>query len=220
MDKFNSREDLIAALTDDLAPVARVKPSQGAFLIALATLVAALASIAVFGFWSGMMTGEASSHFWITNGLLLVLGTGSTAALVASALPRVGQRGDAPGWSAAMLAVVPVAAIISLASFEGVESHASALADPTLWYWQCAAYGFAASTLVLAAAVAFLRRGAPVSLERSGWLAGLAAGALGSVAYGITCPLDSIGHVGIWHAVPVALGAVAGRIVVPPLIRW
>ena len=220
MDKFNSREDLIAALADDLTPVARVKPQHGALVVAIATLVAALASIAVFGFWSGIVAGEASSHFWITNGLLLMLGIGSTAALVASALPRVGQRSDAPVWSAAMLAVLPVAAIISLVSFEGAESHADALADPTLWYWQCAAFGFAASTLVLAGAVAFLRRGAPVSLERSGWLAGLAAGALGSVAYGITCPLDSVGHVGIWHAVPVALGAIAGRIIVPPLIRW
>ena len=120
-----------------------------------------------------------------------------------------------------MLGVVPVAAILTLLSVEAGHDHtASAFADPALWYWECAAYGFAASILVATAAVMFLRRGAPVSMERAGWLTGLAAGSLGSVAYGITCPLDSIAHVGIVHIVPVAAAALLGRLVVPPLIRW
>ena len=80
--------------------------------------------------------------------------------------------------------------------------------------------GVVASLVVAIAAVAFLRRGAPVAIERAGWLVGLAAGALGSVAYGITCPLDTLTHVGIVHVAPVAIGAVLGRIVVPRLIRW
>ena len=146
---------------------------------------------------------------------LLLVGAASASTLVASALPRVGQRSSAPLWSAAMLAVVPVAAVISLISL-----HAAHDGAQVAWYWECAAYGVTAGLIVAIAAVAFLRRGAPVAVERAGWLVGLAAGALGSVAYGITCPLDTLTHVGIVHVAPVAIGAVLGRLVVPPLIRW
>lgn len=219
MNTPQSREQLIAALAEDMGPVRRIKPAHGAALVAVGTALAAIASIVIFGFWSGMVTGEASGFFWIVNGLLLTLGLASTAALAASALPRVGARGNAPGWAAAMLGVVPVAAILTLFSPGAVHEH-SPLVNPALWYWECAAYSLAAGLLVAGAAILFLRRGAPVSLERAGWLTGLAAGSLGALAYGITCPLDSIEHVGLVHVVPVALAALAGRLAVPPLIRW
>lgn len=214
-----SRDELIAALTDDLTPVARIKPAHGVMLIGFATLVAAAVSIAGFEFWAGIVTGEASAFFWITNGMLLMLGMASTAALVAGASPRVGSRGNAPAWSAAMLGIVPAAAIITLFSSEALHDHGG-FSDPAMWHWPCAANALAAGLLVAVAAVMFLRRGAPVSMERSGWLTGLAAGSLGSLAYGVTCPLDGITHVGIMHVIPVAIAAVAGRFAVPPMIRW
>lgn len=224
MEKYSNRADLIAAMSDDLTPVARVKPSDGAFLIGFATFVAGLACIAIFEFWGGMFTGEASAFYWITNLLLLVLGAASTSALVSSALPKVGSRSSGPYWSAAMLAVVPIAALITITAFEANHDHAahvqSVWNDPLTWYWQCAAYGSTAGILVALASVMFLRRGAPVSLERAGWLTGLASGSLGALAYNITCPLDTIAHVGIWHTAPVLIWAVVARIVVPPLIRW
>ena len=215
MDKFTDRADLIAALTDDLAPVARIKASHGALMIAGATLVAGLLSMAVFGFWSGMISGEASGYFWIANGLLAVLGAASTAALAASALPRVGGRSGSAVWAAAMIGVLPVAGLLSVLS--GVIARRPAA---VMWYWECAALGTAAGLIVALAAVYFLRRGAPVSIERAGWTTGLAAGALGSLAYGITCPVDTLAHLGIVHNAPVGIGAVLGRVVVPPLIRW
>lgn len=216
-----SREDLIAAMAEELTPVRRVRPREGAALIGFATVVAGIASVVYFGFWSGIPAGDASAFFWITNGLLLLLGCASTAALSALALPRVGARANAPWWSAAMLGVIPAAALITLLSVEAGHDHsAGAVADPVLWHWECAAYGLAAGLLVAIAAVLFLRRGAPVAIERAGWLTGLAAGSLGSVAYGITCPLDTLAHVGIVHVAPVAISAVTARLVVPPLIRW
>ncbi|MEM6267087.1 MAG: DUF1109 domain-containing protein [Pseudomonadota bacterium] len=224
MSNAQTREELIASLTNDLTPVSRVRPTHGAWLIAFAALVASIVCIAIFEFWTGMLTGEASAFYWITNGLLLLLGAASTSALVTGALPRVGARGSAPYWSAAMLGVVPVAAIITVISLEANHDHSgdvpSVLADPLTWYWECSAYGIMAGLLVAIAAVLFLRRGAPVSLERSGWLTGLAAGSLGALAYNITCPLDTVAHVGIWHTLPVLVWAVIGRLAVPPLIRW
>ena len=210
-----SRADLIASLSEDITPVSRVKPQQGALAIGAATLVAGLISIAYFGFWTGMITGEASGYFWITNGLLTILGAASTAAVVASALPRVGARSNAAIWGAAMIGVLPVAGLLSVLS-----TITARRAGEVLWYWECAAYGLAAGVLIAIAAVAFLRKGAPVSLERAGWMTGIASGALGSLAYGITCPLDTVSHVGIVHIAPVAIAAVIGRLVVPPLIRW
>ena len=56
--------------------------------------------------------------------------------------------------------------------------------------------------------------------DPQGWLTGLASGALGTLAFGITCPLDGIVHLGLWHVLPVPLAALAARVIVPPLIRW
>lgn len=212
-----NREDLIAALTEDLTPVRRVNPVEGGLLIATATLIAFGVSVFFYQFWTGLVTGEASGYFWITHGLLLVLGVSSTSALVASSRPRVGMRANAPIWSAGMLAVVPVAAVIGLFSFGANHSH-EGLNDPAAIV--CTQASLLAGLLVAATAVVWLRRGAPVSIERSAWLTGLAAGSLGTLAYGITCPVDSLSHVGLWHVAPVAIAAVLGRFVVPPLIRW
>ncbi|MDY7096684.1 MAG: DUF1109 domain-containing protein [Pseudomonadota bacterium] len=217
MEKQQSREDLIAALTDDLKPVRRAKPVEGIALIAFATVIAAIASIASYEWWDGLLTGEASGYFLITHGLLLVLGAASTVALAASAMPRVGPRASAPLWAAIMVAIVPLVAVVSLMSGHSDHTH-EGLNDPVAF--MCTTASLAAGALVLVAAVLWLRRGAPVSIERSAWLAGLAAGSLGALAYGITCPLDTLAHVGLWHVAPVALSAVFARIVVPPLIRW
>ena len=224
MEKHPSREDLIAALTADLVPVERVKPSHGAALVGFAFLVASACCVAIFEFWSGMLAGEASAFYWITNGLLLLLGAAATSGLVGGALPRVGARGNAPYWSAAMLAMAPAAAIVTALLLEANHDHAGGasgvLADPVNGHWECAMFGTLAGSVVALAAVLFLRRGAPVSLERSAWLTGLAAGSLGALAYNITCPLDTVAHVGIWHTLPVLVWAVIARVAVPPLIRW
>ncbi len=208
---------MIAGLADDLQPVRRITVQGGLLLVGFATLVAFGVSVAVFDFWFGMFEGEASSFFWVTNGLVLLLGLASAFALVMGGSPRVGQRENAPGWSAAMVAVLPMAAIIALFTGEANHVH-EGLNDPVAL--MCTRASLAAAALVATASVLWLRRSAPVSIERSAWLVGLASGALGTFAYGITCPLDTVSHLGLWHVAPVAIAAVIGRIVVPPLIRW
>lgn len=210
-----SRADLIAQLTEEVTPVRRVKAAHGALSISGATLLAGLASIALFGFWTGMITGQASGYFWITNGLLTILGAASTAAVVAAAMPRVGSRTNAAMWGAAMVGVLPVAGLLSVLS-----TITARRAGPMMWEWQCTAFGLLAGLVVATAAVHFLRRGAPVSIERAGLMTGIASGSLGSLAYGITCPMDTVSHLGIMHVLPVAIAAVVGRLVVPRLIRW
>lgn len=220
MDKFENRDALIAALTEDITPVTPLRQSHGAALIAFATVVSGIACVVIFGFWSGMINGQASPYFWISNGLLALVGASSTTALVSTISPRVGAQSTGPQWSVAMLAVLPVAAMLAILSLEAGHDHGLSLSDPGSLYWKCAAYGLGASSVISVAAIMFLRRGAPVSLDRAGWLIGLTSGSLGALAYNLTCPMDSLLHVGFWHVAPVFVAGVFWRYAAPPLIRW
>ena len=217
MNEPTSRADLIAALAENCAPVRRVRPWEGTALIIAATAAAAIGASMVFGYWHGMLAGEASPFFWITNALLLVLGTASTAALVAGALPQVGPRPRAPVWTCALLGALPLAAAFQLLGVPHAHLN-EGLADPDALH--CLTSALAAGLVVAIAAVLFLRRAAPVALARQAWLTGLASGALGTLAFGLTCPLDGIVHLGLWHVLPVPIAAMVARVVVPPLIRW
>ena len=66
----------------------------------------------------------------------------------------------------------------------------------------------------------WLRRGAPVNINRSALLVGLAAGSFGTLCYSLYCPSNSVEYVGIWYGLSVTLSAVAGRLIVPRFIRW
>jgi hypothetical protein len=76
------------------------------------------------------------------------------------------------------------------------------------------------SLLPLAAAMAVLSRGAPLSPAAAGAGAGLAAGAAGALVYAMVCPDDSPLFLALWYGIAVAvvtaLGALAGR----RLLRW
>ncbi|MBI1402338.1 MAG: DUF1109 family protein [Porphyrobacter sp.] len=217
MNQSPSRAALIAALAESTVPVRRVRPAEGTALVAAATLAAAAGASAIFAFWSGIATGAASPFFWIVNGLLLLLGAASTTALMAGALPQVGARPNAPLWAVAMLGVLPLAAVIEIVRAPAGDAPAG-LADPDALH--CLSSSLAAGLVVALAAVLFLRRAAPVALARQAWLTGLAAGSLGALAFGVTCPLDTLAHLGLWHVLPVPLAGLAARAIVPRLIRW
>ena len=209
------RENMIADLTADLEPVKQFSSKTGMLWLAAATIAASAISIAMYSFWTGMFEGDASAFFWLTNGMLILLGIASAMALVISGSPRVGGQGNAPEWVSAMTAILPVAAIITLLS--GGHIH-EATNDPAAFH--CVTSSLAAAGLVGIVGTLWLRKSAPVSIERSSWLVGIAAGALGTAAFGVTCSLDSVSHLGIWHIAPVAIAAITARLVVPPLIRW
>ena len=76
------------------------------------------------------------------------------------------------------------------------------------------------SALPLAAAIAVLSRGAPMSPAAAGAGAGLAAGAASALVYALVCPDDSPLFLAVWYGLAVAavtaLGALAGR----RWLRW
>lgn len=211
-----NRDNLIAGLTEELSPVRAFRTRDGIALLAAAMLATLVGVELIEGLWRGILAGEAAPFFWVTSGLLLMLGLAASGAVIAMSSPGVGNRHDAPKWACAMLAVLPLAAIVSVLPHSGAanaimaDTHAS----------HCVQASLVATSASFAAMVLWLRHGAPVSLELAGWFTGIAAGALGTLAYGLSCTVDTVMHLGIWHVAPVAIAALAGRLAVPRLVRW
>ena len=157
---------LIDELADDLAPVAPIRPWHGALLVALSALATVVLVELIDGLWRGIATGAASSIFFIANGMLGLLGVAAAGAVVSMASPRVGNRHEGARWSAAMLALLPLTALLALGA-GGL--YAAVSSDPYGFECFLAGAGFG---LVTATALVL-------------WLMGL-----------------------------------AGRIAVPPLVRW
>lgn len=84
---------------------------------------------------------------------------------------------------------------------------------------QCLMFSTVGAAATAVTMVLHLRRGAPTSPARAGWLVGIASGGLGAFAY-IHCPFDSIVYIGMWYTLAVGICAVAGRLVVSRLISW
>lgn len=206
---------LIAELSDELEPVRPMRAREGYAVLALAGAVTIGAVWMVAGLWDGVLTGTASPFFIIINGLLLLVALSAIGASIALASPHVGNRQDGPRWALAMLGVMPLAA---LGMMLGKGAGLASLMDPHAL--TCFAAGSATSALTFVALAWWLKRGAPVSTALSGTIAGVAAGAAGSFAYGLSCPIDGLAHLGIWHVLPVVLCGVLGRIALPRIIRW
>ncbi|WP_156843050.1 NrsF family protein [Novosphingobium aquimarinum] len=212
---MRSNEHLISELAGELRPVAPMTMSRGlAVVIAAAGLsIAAVAGIA--GVWDGPAAGTATIFYYLANGLLAMSGFACATDVVRMANPGVGNRYDGAYWSLAMLAIFPVVAVGTLfARGLGVQamndSHGL----------ECTLSATAFASITASGLVFWLRRGAPANPARAGLFAGLAAGALGSAAYGLSCPIDTLGHLAIWHVLPVLLAGVIGRIVIPRLLVW
>jgi Uncharacterized protein conserved in bacteria len=206
---------LIAQLAGELEPVRPLRMRHGLAVVAVA-IVLTIAAVALWqGLWSGPAKGHAAAIFFVANGLIALVGLASARTVVRMAAPRVGVRQDGARWLLAALAILPVTALLSAALKGAVGSYGHAADGLT-----CFIAGTASGVGVAAALIFWLRRGAPVAPNVAGFYTGVAAGALGSFAHGLSCPFDTIGHLGIWHVAPVAASAALGRLAVPVLIRW
>lgn len=209
------QKQLITQLAGDLAPVRPMRLTRGLLWLGIATALTVLGVVLVEGLRPALFSGQTSPLFVVTNGLLLVLGFAAATSTIAMASPRVGNRHDAPRWAMAMAGVMPVAALATIMLGAGGLGR---LVDPH--GLSCFASGSVAGLLSAGVLFAWLKRGAPVSLTAAGTHLGVAAGALGSAAYGISCPIDGVVHLGVWHFLPVLFCGLAGRLVLPRLLSW
>lgn len=211
-----NHESLIAALVEDLEPVRPLRAGRGAARVALAAALTAGAVVGLGGIAGNLAQGQVSPLFLVANGLLLLLGIAASASTIAMASPRVGSHHSGARWAMVMSGTFPAVALLLLALNHNQWPQLLDLERS----WHCFADAVPASLLVAAVLLAWLRSGAPVSPKAAGMHLGVAATALGSAIYGITCPLDNVYHLGIWHVLPVIAGALAGRFLIPRLLRW
>lgn len=210
-----SNQALIEQLADALTPVRAMRTRNGLVLVAAAAGGTLLTVWLAGGLWGGILTGEAAPFFFVTHGLLLLLGLASAAATIALARPSVGNRQDAPKWAAAMVAILPLTALVTVFASGGGKAG---LVDEHSMH--CLTSAISASALTFVALGYWLRRGAPVSIGPASLFAGVAAGSIGSFAYGLSCPIDTVAHLGLWHVLPIPICGVLGRLLLPGLIRW
>ena len=212
----DNTENLIAGLVADLKPVATLHKRNGMTLAVLALGAGMLGILLPYGPRADLATGRPDAMMLISGGLFLVLALASSWAVVDLARPYVGVRREGWGWTALMAAVLPVAALVLIATawLRGTPSGLE------LDGWNCMRFGLGWGLLTAATLVLWLRRGAPSRPDRAGLLAGVAAGAAGIFAVSLYCPHNDLVHIGVWHGLTVVLAGLAGRLVIPRLIAW
>lgn len=205
----------IAALVNDLEPVTvlnRRRPlvTAAAITIAMISIVALLRGVR-----PDVLAGNPDAMFLIRSGILLLLGGGTAHAVLGMASPSVGKAHMNWQMALAVALLFPVVAlIVALTGDMGTAMSKMYTVGQCLMF--SAIGGIATATPM----ILHLRRGAPTSLARAGWLVGMASGGLGAFAYNIHCPFNNVVYIGIWYTLAVGLCAVAGRLAVPRLIRW
>ena len=210
-----SANSLIEGLVEELEPVRTLKPKSGLAIAGGLTLLAAFAVAVVLGVRNDLKTGMADEMFFLRSGVLLMLGLATAITVVNMARPGVGNLNRGWIWAAVCAALFPLtAAIMSAINMPPAE------ALRPVEGLKCLAVSGIAALAIGSGLTLWLRQGAPTSPTRAGWLVGIASGALGAAAYNIYCPFNDIYYVGLWFTIPVLVSAVAGRLVVPRLIRW
>ena len=205
----------ITELVNDLRPVRTLKPPYGLTFLAIICLISIVLNGTQMGWRPDLLAGTPSEMFLLRAGMLALLGGVTAHAVIAMASPSVGKHSDRWQIALACALLFPLAAVIasftreSNIAMEHIRSGA-----------ECLMMSAIGGIAVAVPMVLWLRKGAPTSLNRAGWLVGISAGGLGAFAYNFHCPFSDIVYTGLWYSLAVAVCAVAGRLVVPPLIRW
>ncbi|WP_448660408.1 NrsF family protein [Sphingomonas sp. CJ99] len=206
----------IDRLVDGLTPVRRVRPGQGMMLgLALAATVAVAIVL-----WAGIRADIAAMRplpiVVLRSGTLMLLGLATLKAVTAMVRPGIGNTQRGWAWMVAVALLFPLASVIGMID-EGRVPVEAMMNDAAR---DCLILSLSGALAIGTAMVLWLRRGAVVDPARAGWLTGLAAGAFGTLAYSLHCGENSVHYIALWYGTAVTISAVAGRLAVPPLIRW
>ena len=209
-------QSLIDNLVDELEPAPAIRPRTAMLWVAVALSATAAVLFQFSTIDSRIAVGQSSVFFYLTTGLLLVLGLAATGAAIGMAQPQVGARTHIVRWALVMAVPLPLAAALLAASDVAMPGENAAMMDGLA----CLRDALLSSVLVAVALFAWLRSGAPVAPARAGFYVGVAATALGSVVHGLTCPYDGMIHLGIAHVAPIVIGGLVGRLAGARLLRW
>jgi len=207
---------LIAELVDGLEPVRPLRFGDGLLLALGAAAVTIAVVLEIYGMRHDLAAGLVDPMHLVASGLYLGLALAATVTVVVMSRPQVGSDHTGWRWAAAMAGLLPLAGVIVAAARGSSVFSSGAVAMGT----ECLEVGIGSSLLVFAMLVLWLRRGAPTAPGRAGLVAGIASGAFGIFTFSLHCPANDIVHIGIWHSAVVAIMGLAGRALVPHLIRW
>lgn len=211
--------------TDDLITMlasggVAVEPDAAPRRFATAMGWGAFGTLLLMALWLGVRRDIAAASllpmFWVKLALPGAVLTG--ALLAAVRLSRPGARvGKALWWIAA-----PVLAMWLLAAF--TLSGAEPAARPQLIYgvsWKVCPFFIAALSVPAFVAAWWAMQGlAPTRPLWAGAAAGLAAGAVGALAYALYCPEMAAPFVGLWYLSGMLIPACVGAVLGPWLLRW
>lgn len=204
---------LIDQLSEDMTSV-RPLSVRTSRLLALGGAALTTAAVLLFlGIRADIAAGDPSPVILLVAGLfaLTAISAGITATRLAQ--PAVGGRQGGALWMAAAIGLLPAISLVEY--LLGVGEPTSSEVALRCLYW-----GIAASLVTLGVLTWRLRQGAPVLPERAGLFAGLAAGAVGAFAITLECNNSQFVHLALSHAAIVATMALAGRALIPRIIRW
>jgi len=207
---------LINGLVDGLTPVRPRTRWRDALLLALVGAAELALVMMLQPMRDDMVSAMHDPMFWWKVGGSLCVTVAGMAALVVLLTPdaRVGAgRRFVLGAAAAVL-------IAGLALIGG-----GAMPTPrSMPDWReglsCARLCFLYGLPMLAATVFVARRAAPARPRAAATAAGLAATGWGSVVFCWTCPYDDPIYITLWFGLALTAGALAGRLLLPRLLRW
>jgi hypothetical protein len=205
----------ISAMVAELEPVKPLKMARGVGAVGALLAMAAALIVLTKGMRADLLAANPDPMFLLRGGLLALLGVASGWAVLNMASPSVGKQGQSWKMAIAAAALLPLAAIIV-----AMTGHADVAITNAYYGLDCMAFSTLGGLATAIPMVLWLRRGAPTSPERAGWLTGVASGGLGAFAYGLHCPFNDVVYIGLWYSLAVGVCALVGRIVVPRLIRW
>ncbi|MEK6637407.1 MAG: DUF1109 domain-containing protein [Pseudomonadota bacterium] len=210
----------MSTLVDDLTPVRVVKRGDSVFLAVGATFIASVMVAVIYGMRSDLMSGDPHPIVIIRASLLSLLGLATTLAVSSVAHPSIGKPQNGWVWALAAAAVLPLAAIAKFAYLYASGQPFDIFMQDFEFGPRCLLISGFSAVWIASFMTWWLRRGAPIALNRAGWLVGIAAGSFGTFSFNVYCNSISIFYIGFWYSLAVTLCAIAGRLIVPRLIRW
>ena len=210
----------IDALVADLKPVKPISPRHGASVTLAATMLALIGVFAIYGFRPDILAIVPDPIVVIRAGLLVLLGLATTIATTQAARPSIGPSQNGWLWALAATLMLPFAMVLIFGMHMVTGEPFKPGAMDFGYAPHCLGISLTSALIIGTGLTLWLRRGAPTAIARAGWLVGLASGSLGTFAYSLHCPSNSIFYVGIFYSMAVAVSAVAGRLIVPRFIRW
>ena len=208
--------DLIDRLVADLQPVEPLSSARYVGLVGFAVIAALLLVLAAVGYRADLAQLAGTPFFLWKAGTMLVLGLAAATLLRRLSCPGADGRHALWAIAAGLLALLGGPLLFTLAA----QGWAPVTAAMAMDGWHCLAWIALCAVPSWAAAVIWLRRGAPTEIGQAALAAGLASAGFGAFAFTLVCPHDTIAFVAIWYAASLATITLASRWLMPRLIHW